>query len=69
MCGLFSDPARQLYMNEKECGALIKLLVREETIVICVISGPLPRIAPKITQLREFQNGPYDEQLPTNRMS
>jgi len=56
-------------MNEKECGALIKLLVREETIVICVISGPLPRIAPKITQLREFQNGPYDEQLPTNRMS
>jgi hypothetical protein len=56
-------------MNEKECGALMELLLRDETTVFCVIPGPLHCNAPKITQLPEFQTGPYDEQPPTNRLS
>jgi len=55
-------------MNEKECWALMKLLLRDGTIVFCVIPGPLPHKAPKITQLREFQKGSYDQQPPTYRL-
>jgi len=45
-------------MNEKERGALMKLLLRDGTVVFCVIPGPLPRKEPKSHNCASFKKVP-----------